>query len=81
MLSSESDTEVGCVSAVFDVVLLSLSVLGDVVPLTLVIQTQRYMWSLDKSGCIAQQIVLAELLPLMAKYTPPFNKSVKSQYN
>ena len=34
MLSSESDTEVGCVSAVFDVVLLSLAVLGDIVPLT-----------------------------------------------
>jgi len=27
------------------------------------------------------KIVPAELLPLMAKYTLPFNKSVKSHYN
>ena len=35
MVSSELDTEVGCISVVFDVTLLSLSVLGDVVLLTI----------------------------------------------
>jgi len=35
MVSSKVDTEVGCISVVFDVTLLSLSVLGDVVLLTI----------------------------------------------
>jgi len=34
MVSSELGTEVGCISTLFDVTLLSLSVFGDAVPLT-----------------------------------------------
>jgi len=34
MVSSELDAEIGCISAVLDIALLSLSVLGDAVPLT-----------------------------------------------
>jgi len=42
--------------------------------LILVVRTQRYMWSLDKGGFSSNsKIVPAELLPLMAKYTLPFN--------
>jgi len=47
-----------------------------------VIRTQHYMWSLDKGGYSSNiKIVPVELLSLMAKYTLPFNKSVKSHYN
>jgi len=37
------------------------------------------MLFVDKSGCSSiGKLVPAKLLPLMAKYTLPFNKSVKS---
>jgi len=36
----------------------------------------------DKSGCSSNgKVVSAKLLPLIAKYTLPFNKSAKYNYN
>jgi len=44
--------------------------------LLLIIRTQRYMWSLDKTW-MHSKIVPADILPLMAKYALPFNQSAK----
>jgi len=48
MVSSELDTEVGWISVVFDVTLLSLSVLVDVVPLTKIDRLGNSVLNLNK---------------------------------